>query len=426
MRHSVLIADDDRSTRVLLERTLTKMGLEVVCRDNGTDADIVLQRENPPHLAILDWEMPGLTGLEVCENLRTRCNHSYTYVILLTSRQDKAEISKAFSAGVDDFITKPFNTNILSQRLAVGTRVVENERQLLNKQRELAQMVEKLEGMAEQKAQQLVHTERLATLGTLAAGVAHEINNPSTFISGNIKILEECWPIMDRALGCYGGDPKADPAQLEFIREETPKIINGIQEGVARIRKIVDGLKTYSREGGEQWKPFDLSARIENALTICNNLLKYNITVEREIPASPVFVLGDMQEIEQVFINLISNAADAMKEQKSGTLAIGITFQQNRVKVEVRDTGPGMPDKVLDKIWQPFFTTKEPGKGTGLGMPIVQRIIRNHQGHIDAANHDEGGAVFHIDLPLVNDGKPPSVKESELESGRQLLQRIGP
>lgn len=400
MAHRILIADDDRSSLVLLERTLAKLGFQVITATNGEEADRVLQGNNPPRLAILDWEMPGFTGPQICRRVRNRTDLNYVYVILLTAREGQAEFEHASAAGVDDFLTKPLNSAFLQHRLAVAVRVIESELQLEGKQLELAQVIQNLEALAEKRAMQLVHTERLATLGTLAAGVAHEINNPSTFISGNMKILKECWPLVDEALTRFMDHPEADQDRVGFIREEAPKIIDGALVGVDRIKNIINGLKNYSRKGNDQVAPFNVVQSLENALAICHNLLKYQIKVLKNLPTDPVVVQGDGQQIEQVFINLISNAVDAMQEQEAGTISISLTTENGQARVHLDDTGPGIPQQVLDEIWTPFFTTKEIGKGTGLGLSIVQRIIRNHEGEIEAGNRPEGGARFIIRLPL--------------------------
>jgi len=416
--HRILVADDDEISRVLLNSILSKNGYDVICCTNGTDALAVMEGENPPHLAILDWEMPGMTGLDICRRVRVQSDEGYVYVILLTARQGEQEIQKAFKAGVDDFLTKPITKNRLVQRLAVGSRVIESEIHLLQKQKELSQVVQQMEALAEERAQQLVHTERLATLGTLAAGVAHEINNPSTFISGNLKLLEECWPVLDNALSLVAQE---DRDQAEFLREEGPKIIQGALVGVDRIKKIVDGLKTYSHPGSKDQQAFDLVVCAENALTICSTMLKHKIVVEKFIPENPVVVFGNGQQIEQVLINLINNSVDAMDEDESGRIGLHFETAGDQVVVEIKDTGPGFKTEILNDIWKPFFTTKEPGKGTGLGLSIVQRIIRNHKGEISATNNPDRGASIRISLPLNNS----DVHNSNNSLGTGNLQRVG-
>lgn len=400
MNPTVLIADDDAVSRVFLERTMAKLGYRTVSAVDGAEADRALQGADVPHLAVLDWEMPGLSGPEVCRRVRARKDQGYTYVILLTARRGSNELDQAFDAGVDDFLTKPLDTGTLRHRLAVGVRVITSERQLICKQEELARVVRNLESMAQERARQLIHTERLATLGTLAAGVAHEINNPATFISGNLRILQDCWPVVDQALAMYGTAPDSDREQAEFVREEFPQMITGAMTGVDRILKIVCGLRSYAHRGSDLVAPVDLLRSLDAALTVCHNLVKYKVKVARDLPADPVTVSGDAQQIEQVFINLIANAVDAMQEQESGTIAVTVRLDEGQALVHIDDTGPGFPPQVLDEIWKPFFTTKEPGKGTGLGLPIVQRIVRNHNGDIEAGNRPEGGARFTIRLPL--------------------------
>jgi signal transduction histidine kinase len=397
---TILIADDDKPSLLFLEKTLAKLGFPTIATGDGEEADRILRGTDLPHLAILDWEMPGLSGPEVCRRVRARRSPGYVYVILLTARQGRDELAHAFGAGVDDFLTKPLDTSTLRHRLAVGVRVVTSELQLVRQQEELAHVIRNLESLAEDRAMRMVHTERLATLGTLAAGVAHEINNPATFISGNLKILQDCWPVVDQALARHAVEVDDDRDQAEFVREEFPRIVQGALTGVDRILKIVCGLNNYSRKGNDQVAPFDLLRSLDAALTVCQNLGKHKVNLEMHLPAGPVTVLGDAQQIEQIFINLMSNAVDAMQEQESGTITITVRQQAGQALVCFDDTGAGFSPQVLDEIWKPFFTTKEPGKGTGLGLSIVQRIVRNHHGEIEASNRPEGGARFTVRLPL--------------------------
>lgn len=396
----VLIAEDDSASRMALKITLQKWGHEVIVAEDGSQAWELLQIENPK-LAILDWMMPGVEGIELCRKIRGQSDCDYVYVILLTSRVEKEDIVAGLDAGADDYITKPFDREVLRSRIAVGVRIVQYETLLAEKNVQLQRYGSEMEKLAEERSKQLVHAERMATVGLLSAGIAHEINNPATFIAGNIQTLGKFYEDLEPVLlertkqGCQ------DAEKLEFILQEMPKAVEGIRNGVRRISRIVKGLKSFCRKNENSVAACDINTCIEQALELCHNALKYYVTIERDLAENLPHITADSQQIEQVLINLFVNAADAMMEQGQGTLSIKSQRADNSVVVKISDTGPGIPDDKLDDIWQPFFTTKPPDKGTGLGLFTVRGIIENHEGLISLENKSSGGVEFTITLPAV-------------------------
>ena len=396
----VLIAEDDSASRMALKITLQKWGHEVIVAEDGSQAWELLQIENPK-LAILDWMMPGVEGIELCRKIRGQSDCDYVYVILLTSRVEKEDIVAGLDAGADDYITKPFDREVLRSRIAVGVRIVQYETLLAEKNVQLQRYGSEMEKLAEERSKQLVHAERMATVGLLSAGIAHEINNPATFIAGNIQTLGKFYEDLEPVLlertkqGCQ------DAEKLEFILQEMPKAVEGIRNGVRRISRIVKGLKSFCRKNENSVAACDINTCIEQALELCHNALKYYVTIERDLAENLPHITADSQQIEQVLINLIVNAADAMMEQGQGTLSIKSQRADNSVVVKISDKGPGIPDDKLDDIWQPFFTTKPPDKGTGLGLFTVRGIIENHEGLISLENKSSGGVEFTITLPAV-------------------------
>lgn len=395
----ILVADDDVSARRLVSTILERWGHDVIQTENGEETWLALQEPDAPRLAILDWEMPGLTGIEVCELIREHGGSLYTYVILFTAKDGEDDISKAFAVGVDDFLHKRFNRTHLMQRLTVAARVLAYSDEVARGKRRLERYAADMEELAKERARQLVHADRMTTLGVLSAGVAHEINNPMTFISGNVQILNDCWPaVRDRVEAGLAKDGDED-SRLRFIMEEVPKIHAGIAKGVERITKIVSGLKAYAHPGSDTTEPIDVNACVEQSLELCANALKNRVTVEKHLADSLPVVMGDGQQIDQVLINLIVNASDALPAEGGGTLRIETTAEADGVRITVEDDGPGLPPEIIEQIWKPFFTTKEPGEGTGLGLSIIQGIIQSHGGTIHAENRESGGARFTIRLP---------------------------
>lgn len=396
----ILVAEDDPVSQKILERYLHKWNYDVTVTADGESAWTALS-SGAFHLAILDWNMPGLSGIQLCERIRADESLALLYLILLTGRTERADIKLGFEAGADDYVVKPYDPVELYSRLKVACRLVESGLLLRQQNLELNRYAKEMEGLAEERSRMLIHAERLATLGTLTAGVAHEVNNPNTFISGNAQTLQRCWPRIKR---CLEQELVAHPEdkKLAMMLEEVPKMLDGIRTGVSRITTIVNGLKRYAGVGKNTLEPCDINRCIENALLLCTTHLKRKVQVIKALMADPPSLMGDSQQLEQVFVNLFTNAADAFDELPKDTahyLRIQTLVEGSRILVNIEDNGPGIPEQVLESIWKPFFTTKKAGKGTGLGLAISQGIINDHSGTITVANLPEAGVRFTIALP---------------------------
>lgn len=398
----ILVAEDDIISRTLLEGMLNNWGYVVIVTEDGNQAWDAIQKENPD-IVILDWMMPGLDGIDLCRNIRNAENLHYIYIIMLSAKGTDEDVLAGFSAGADNYMVKPFDSGILRSRIAVGSRVIEYDRELTKKNKQLRQHSSKMEKLAQERSRQLVHAERMATVGLLSAGIAHEINNPTAFISGNIQTLEKFWKDVAPMLQAGSDDGKSLSGKIEFILEEMPNTIDGIRGGVKRISKIVNGLKAFCRKDHGDLVTCDVNACIEQSLELCRNALKYHVTVEKNLINNLPQIKADSQQIEQVFVNLFTNAADAIGE-KDGTMTIETKVADDTVLITVGDSGPGIVEDKLDDIWQPFFTTKPVGSGTGLGLSTVLGIIENHEGHIEVKNKPTSGALFMISLPAFSEG----------------------
>lgn len=226
---------------------------------------------------------------------------------------------------------------------------------------------------------QLLQAEKMASLGKLAAGVAHQLNNPLGGIILFAKLIMEEYEL-------EGG-----------IQEDLQRILKDAE----RCRDTVRELLEFARQTRQFMRPYDINDAISRTLFLLENQpLFQNIDIENDLAASLPLLHVDIQQLNHVFMNIILNAAEAM--EGSGKLAV-ITYrlpERKRVRIEISDTGPGIPEDVLPRIFEPFFTTKEEGKGTGLGLSLVYGIIENHSGTITARNNPDGGTTFIIELPL--------------------------
>ncbi len=276
---------------------------------------------------------------------------------------------------------------------------------------------------------QLVSAEKMASLGQLTAGIAHEINNPVNFISGNVaplrKDLEDVLAILDRyesIIKELGLERDFMPVtlmrkevEMDYLREEMIALLHGIEEGAGRTTEIVKGLRNFARLDEDSLKFFDLHSGIDSTLILLRNKLD-NIKIERHYDDIPE-IEGLPGKLNQVFMNLLVNAIHAIRasELKSGkqggtlTVSTGKGPRQDVVEIRISDSGPGIPESIRTKIFDPFFTTKEVGEGTGLGLSISLGIIRQHEGSIFVEESSEKGTTMLISLPLVFKGEMAAV-----------------
>lgn len=259
----------------------------------------------------------------------------------------------------------------------------------------------------------LMQSEKMASIGQLAAGVAHEINNPIGFIFSNFGTLEKYLSDLFQMLAAYeeaesvlAGTPTAtrlkalrEKIELDFLKEDIPSLMAESKDGITRVRNIVQNLKDFSRvDTSQQWVQADLHHGIDSTLNIVNNEIKYKADV--------VKVYGNLPDIEclpselnQVFMNLLVNASHAIQADR-GTITITTGASDATVWVEIQDTGEGIAKENLGRIFDPFFTTKAVGKGTGLGLSLSYGIVKKHHGNIDVFSEQGIGTRFRVTLPI--------------------------
>jgi signal transduction histidine kinase len=255
---------------------------------------------------------------------------------------------------------------------------------LAKKNRELAETLDKLTRAQEQ----LVRSEKLASIGQLVAGIAHEINNPVNAIVNTVGPLEEA----------IGDVDSADAAARSEAAKDIRDMVRVVQRGAQRTKAIVQALHNYSRTDDENVVEFDLDRSIDDSLELLRHLLKQNVTVEKKF-GEVGKVKGHAGQINQVFMNLLTNAAQALAGRDSATITIETRSDGDDVVARIGDNGPGIPAEVLPRIWDPFFTTKEVGEGTGLGLSIVHELVERHHGTIEVTTEVGKGTTFTIRLP---------------------------
>lgn len=264
---------------------------------------------------------------------------------------------------------------------------------------------------------QLVDAEKMASLGQLTAGIAHEINHPINFVSANIQPLRldinDLLSIIDQYTDALSSDDYEKNIKaveefkreidFEYIRNEITELLGGIEDGAMRTSEIVKGLKTFSRLDESDLKPADLNEGLQSTLVLLRNSVPDNVDIETDLDDLPP-VECFPGKINQIFMNILSNALQAMKgviKDEKHTLFIKSTFDNTNVYFSIKDSGPGMSDDVKSRIYEPFFTTKDVGEGTGLGLSIVFKIIETHGGTIHVNTALGEGTEFVISLPII-------------------------
>ncbi|MGY0633028.1 ATP-binding protein [Luteimonas sp. A478] len=264
--------------------------------------------------------------------------------------------------------------------------------------------------------EKLLQSEKLASIGQLAAGVAHEINNPIGYVHSNFGSLQEYVSSLFALIDAYeralqAPDPAASRIEVEaarerldidFISRDLPQLLTESREGVERVTRIVRDLKDFSRADGEiGWKLTDLHVSLDSTLNIVWNELRYKARLEKQYGTLPM-VECLPSEISQVFLNLLLNAGHAIEEQGTVTVRTGVVDEN--VWVEVVDSGAGIPESTLQRIFDPFFTTKPVGTGTGLGLSISYGIVAKHNGRIEVDSETGRGSCFRVVLPVKQPG----------------------
>jgi PAS domain S-box-containing protein len=293
------------------------------------------------------------------------------------------------------------------------------EEALAGNQERLRTTVEQLESSnaeLKQSQGQLLQSEKMAAVGQLAAGVAHEINNPIGFVNSNLGTLkgyvEQLLALIDTYERCaVANGIEADAtlqaarerADIAFLRDDVVALLGESRDGLERVKKIVQGLRDFSRIDSSDWQEADLIAGLESTLNVVSNELKYKADVVKNYGELPP-VRCHLGQINQVFMNLLVNAAQAIEDRGKITLSSGA--QGPWAWVSIEDTGKGMTPEVMKRIFEPFFTTKPVGKGTGLGLSLSYDMVKKHGGHIDVSSQPGLGTCIKVWLPVAGPENP--------------------
>lgn len=338
--------------------------------------------------------------------------------IPIKGRDELSELAQSFNTLVDTLAAESRSRSSAQNDLKELNRSLENivnerTQALSDKNHELQQTNKNLK----ETQQQLLQAEKMASVGQLAAGVAHEINNPIGFVSSNLSTLKDYLSLFQILLDMAKKlEPEAQSDELkaritelkafynqhdlDFISEDVGPLIEESSEGLLRVSEIVKGLKIFSRIDSDEQQWYDLNHCLNTTLTMVNNRLKYICKVEKQFADLPK-VYFNLGKLTQVFTNLLINAGQAIEATgKQGVISVRTLRQDNMVKVQIQDTGCGIDKNNMDKLFNPFFTTKPEGQGTGLGLSITYGIIQEHGGQIHVSSTPGEGSLFELTLPI--------------------------
>ncbi len=523
-KRSLLVADDDIIFRTVASELVRSWGYDCTEVADGEEALRVLLQDQPPTIAMLDWQMPGLTGPEICRRVRAGDSRQYIYFILISARDAKEDSLEGLRSGADTYISKPLDAAELRTKLEIANRIVSMEESLrdLHAETELFinsvpsiligtdtrggitrwnQGAQEVFGVTKDDANhasdkfrtwwndaglqhhveevlrtglssrqnlpfirndeqrvagltihplrshvgaivgsviigsdvtekrtaedQLRQAQKLEAIGQLAAGIAHEINTPTQFVNDNVTFIRESWAEVAELLVLakqLGSAPSLSPTgetftklrtvvhkfDLEYTLREIPKALDETLDGLDRIKKIVRAMKEFSHPSSNQKRPTDLNAAIQTTITVSRSEWKYVADLETDFDPDLPLVPCVADQFNQAILNIIVNASHAIADvagkdgtQSKGQIKIHTSRNGDWAEIAISDTGKGIPEEIRHRVFEPFFSTKAVGKGTGQGLALAHTtIVREHKGKVWFECAPGRGTTFFIRLPL--------------------------
>ena len=419
---TILVVDDEPANLSLLNHLLRPF-YQVRAANSGENALRAATSEPRPDLILLDVMMPGMNGYEVLAHLRKHPATADIAVIFVTALTDADDEEHGLALGAADYIAKPITPAVVLARVRTQ---LENKRArdwMVNKNQVLEAEVARRVAVQRDLQGQLLQADKLAAIGLLSAGVAHEINNPVGFVSANLGALRDYTDcLLDIAALCdealrHEADTevfrqtmwrlrqKLQDADFDFIRQDMPHLLHESAEGLDRIKKIVGDLKNFAHADNDEWQMADINANLKSTLNLARNEIKYKATVNADYGELPP-VRCHPGRINQVLLNLLVNAAQAIDQ--SGQIGIKTWLKDDEVCIAISDSGCGISEVAMGRIFEPFYTTKPIGKGIGLGLSLAFGIVRGHGGRIEVVSTVGEGTCFTVVLPVAGPAAAPA------------------
>jgi signal transduction histidine kinase len=406
-RRILIVDDEDHICKLFADYLADKYDCTTA---SSSDEALAHLSTDPYALVISDMTMPGRNGVELLREIVMR--YPDTLVIMVSGVDRPQRIRDALRVGAFDYLIKPCELDVLSFSVE---RALQRRELMFTARKYKADLERQNSELASRKAEleklqaQLVHSEKMASLGQLAAGVAHELNNPAGFIYGNMDLLKNFAEGLSELLAIYDELELDDKSALrvkevkdgllyESLMPELQSIIADCTEGAVRIRDVVHNLRLFSRLDEADVKKIDLHEGIDSTIRLLSRYYSSgHVRLIREYGTLPL-VSCFAGQLNQVWMNLLANAAQAIGA--SGAVHIVTHTDGDFVVVQISDTGCGIPADALTKIFDPFFTTKAVGEGTGLGLSISYGIVERHGGTITATSVVGAGTTFTVRIPV--------------------------
>jgi signal transduction histidine kinase len=412
-KQSILIVDDQAGCIEMLKALLTAHGFVVESANTGDEAIAMLSRKLPD-LIILDVMLEHESGTDLCGRIHDKVEFADIPIVFLSGLDERENRVLGFHAGARDFIMKGTDVREMVARIALHAKLAANEKLLRKQNEELNFAYEQLRATQEQ----MIHSARLALLGQLSAGAAHEMSTPMGFVTSNLKgitngidDLNQLLDATDSLLEFYEEEEGCDEfvrrlkqvrqlragLDIEGTRAELRAMCRETLEGIEFLTRIAQELREFSRDDKQDLSVSDLNSLVEKAIHFARGAFEPRILLERHFSDIPP-ILCIPTRITQVVLIVLMNAVQSITE--SGTISVTTTLVKDRARVLVADTGTGIAAEHVGRIFEPFFTTKPAEKGTGLGLAIAEKIVRFHGGVISASSRLGEGTTVTIELPL--------------------------
>lgn len=416
-RAEILVCDDNQDMRKLLRDVLEReFRVRLAC--NGREGLDEVHRQ-VPDLVLTDVMMPEMSGIELCEAIKGDSDTEGVPVVLLTSKAERDMKLEGLEKGADDYVTKPFHARELLARVRSLVRLRRLQEELAEQNDALADANAGLErALRELKEAEahIVQAERLAAVGELAAGVAHEVNNPVSFARNSVQTLVaqvaevQSVAASIAALRSVSGDAlvrevqkvgrRMEEMDFETLVSDIGELAGIVKQGLDRTGKLVGDLRDFAAPREPARHSIQIVETIESAVQLARYSLQQagvavDVVVEGQIPP----VVGDPQALGQVFLNLLKNAAEAL-DSNAGIVRVTVRRTGEQIEVAVEDDGPGVRPEAAGRLFEPFFSTKPAGKGSGLGLSICRNLAAQHGGTIEADLGFSGGGRFVVKVPI--------------------------
>lgn len=396
----ILVVEDDPVGQQVLSSHLTNSGFQVHIASSGHQA-LELFSKNKFDLILLDIMMPEMSGFEVCQKIRENHKAGDLPIIFLTARGQDSDQAKAFETGANDYISKPVSKEVLIKRVNTQLQLLEFTRHLET------QIEEKAQELKHSQAQ-LVQSEKMSSLGVLISGVAHEINNPVSYMGMAVYNLDSALEKFKKYLFELAGNETEEKILNRFKQtfDNFNERLDSIREGIHSISRVVQSLRTFYRKDNKVSHNVDILEGLKTTLSLVKTKYKDKIDFNLNTSTLPR-ITANPSELNQVFMNLLINACHAIETKQrddqafKGIITISAHPEDSGILIQFEDNGTGIKDDIQEQIFDPFFTTKPTGEGTGLGLSICYNIITEHEGMILLDSTVGKGSTFSIFIPTI-------------------------